>query len=77
MKEHKVKLKAWKKELGEANKENIKLRKKFDKFVTEKHPQPESSPPPFIAQEESLAMQNQEPHVVSSICSIPILDFKP
>ena len=61
LKEHKAELKAWKKDLGEANKENIKLRKKFDKFVSEAAPPPESSP--FIAfteHRESLEVKNPE-----------------
>ena len=78
LKEHKAELKAWKKDLGEANKENIKLRNKLGKLMSEKLPQPESSPVIALTEhQEHSAVENHEPQVVCSICSAPILDFKP
>ena len=78
LRDHKTEVKALKKELGETNKENIKLKKKVEKFVNEDLPKPESSPsifPPDPDVQESL--KDSEPQTLCSIFSVPILDFKP
>ena len=68
-KEHKAEVKAWKKDLGEANKEKIKLQNKFNKkvanFATMTTTPPVSAPSSF------------EPEVVCSICADPIIGYKP
>ena len=69
LKKHKAEVKAWKKDLGEANKERIKLQNKFSKevaiLVTTTTTSPVSAPPSF------------EPEVVCSICADPIIGYKP
>ena len=66
-KEHKAEVKAWKKDLGEANKEKIKLQKKLNQevpnFVTTTPPV--SAPPTF------------ESEVICSICTDPIIGYRP
>ena len=44
-KKHRAEVKTWKKELGEANKENIKLKKKVDKLENKDLPKPKPSSP--------------------------------
>ena len=65
-----------KKKLGEANKENIKLRKRLDKSVND--PPAESSASITLTEnQESSVVDNCESPVLCSICSVPIMDFKP
>ena len=79
LKDHKAEVKALKKELGETNKENIKLKKKVEKFTNEDLPKPESSPSIFPPPDPDLqeSLKDSEPQTLCSICSVPILDFKP
>ena len=78
LKEHKAEVKAWKKELGEAKKESIKLRKKFDKSVNDSSAESSSSIALTEHHQESPVLYNDcDSSVTCSICSVPIMDFKP
>ena len=72
LKERKMQDQGLEKELGDANKENIKLKTKFDKLVNEELPQAKSSHSIALADnQESLVVQSCEYQVVCSICCVP------
>ena len=74
-KEHKVEVKSWRKDLGEANRKHIKLEKKFEKLEA----------PKYSADEIHAKLVNSEPDEVPfdsldeicNICALPIKDFVP
>ena len=78
IKEHKTEVKAWRKELGEVTKENIKLKAKLESKLDEQAVVDEASAhihdnPPLPPRHE----QQVEPEVICSICTDPIIDYKP
>ena len=72
-KEHKSEVKAWRKELGEANREKIKLKEKLEKKNDEKR---DNINCPILVSEPPLSQPSQS-EVSCSICSEEILDYKP
>ena len=72
-KEHKSEVKAWRKELGEANREKIKLKEKLEDKNDEKITKTNSP----ILVNEPLISQLPRSEISCSICSEEIIDYKP
>ena len=72
--QHKFEVKAWRKELGESNKEKVKLEKKLEEQNDEKE---NKSEPPIEAIPEPSVSHLLRAEVVCSICSDQIIDYKP
>ena len=72
-KQHKSEVKAWRKELGEANKQKVKLQRELEKKKDEKTDKTE--PPVLVKQ--SQVYQFPKAEVTCSICSEQIIDYKP
>ena len=77
IKDHKTEVKAWRKDLGDVNKENIKLKAKLEKMLNKQVVVSEASVPPdnplFPPEQE----QQTESGAVCSICADPIINYKP
>ena len=84
-KEHKNEVKAWKKDLGNANKKHIKLEKKFDALINNnvavQHQQIVNLQTDIKSQAKKEAAQatcfSMESNVLCCICSAPIFDYVP
>ena len=77
IKDHKIEVKAWRKDLGEMNRENIKLKAKLEKKLDEQAVVSEASAPPDNPPFPLKHEQQTEPRVICSICADPIVNYKP
>ena len=76
-KEHRFEIKAWKKRLGNEQKEKIKLVKKYEKALNDDENIVDEKKNEEIDNSEEIKHATSESEVICSICAEPILDFKP
>ena len=89
VKDHKAEVKAWKRDLGDANSKVIKLEKNLKKLSDKyeacssnsTHTSGDSptttSSPSIVSETQPLNTQPMKPEIQCSICSVSIADYKP
>ena len=83
VKDHKAEVKAWKRDLGEANSKVIKLEKLANKYeacspnCTHTSGDSPTSLPSIVSETQPLKTQPIKSEIQCSICSVTIADYKP